>query len=225
MKPANYQFLNRDLSWLSFNHRVLLEATDKTVPLYSRISFLSIFSSNLDEFFRVRMPAIFAFTSIDAKKTTLREEYPKDLVQTVQATVLKQQEEFGRILGKSVIPALARLGFHFLYKEPISEQIAAFARHYFYTQIAGFLQPVYLNDKTSFFPENNQIYIVVVLELPGDKEKIALVNTPVPQLDRFVKIKQPDGEYIIFLEDLIRCNLPILFPDALDIKALFLSNT
>jgi polyphosphate kinase len=61
-------YLNRDLSWLSFNQRVLMEAADKTVPLYNRISFLSIFSSNLDEFFRVRMPSIFAFTSIDAKK-------------------------------------------------------------------------------------------------------------------------------------------------------------
>ena len=64
----NMFFLNRDLSWLSFNHRVLMEAADKTVPLYSRISFLSIFSSNLDEFFRVRMPSIFAFTSIESKK-------------------------------------------------------------------------------------------------------------------------------------------------------------
>lgn len=79
MEGKNYHFLNRDLSWLSFNHRVLLEAADESVPLYNRIGFLSIFSSNLDEFFRVRMPAIFAFTSIKGKKTNLREEYPKDL--------------------------------------------------------------------------------------------------------------------------------------------------
>ena len=80
MDESKLVFLNRDLSWLSFNKRVLMEAADQSVPLYSRISFLSIFSSNLDEFFRVRMPAIFAFTSIKAKKTALREEYPKDLV-------------------------------------------------------------------------------------------------------------------------------------------------
>src|SRR5258707_15771507 len=98
MDEKEYRFINRDLSWLSFNHRVLMEAADETVPLYSRISFLSIFSSNLDEFFRVRMPAIFAFTSIKGKKTTLREEYPKDLVEKVQATVHRQLEEFGHIL-------------------------------------------------------------------------------------------------------------------------------
>lgn len=205
-----FRYFNRDISWLSFNERVLMEAANESVPLMERIRFLSIYSSNLDEFYRVRMPYLQRNAMQDADNNAFLD---------AEATVNRQLDEFGRILGKSVIPALARLGFHFLYKEPISEQIAAFARHFFYTQIAGFLQPVYLNDKTSFFPENNQIYIVVVLELPGDKEKIALVNIPVPQLDRFVKIKQPDGEYIIFLEDLIRCNLSILFPDALDIKA------
>jgi polyphosphate kinase len=83
-----YTFINRDLSWLSFNHRVLLEAADESVPLYSRIHFLSIFSSNLDEFFRVRMPSIYAFSSINAKKTSLREEYPENLSQTVIDYVL-----------------------------------------------------------------------------------------------------------------------------------------
>ncbi len=205
-----FRYFNRDISWLSFNERVLMEAANESVPLMERIRFLSIYSSNLDEFYRVRMPYLQKNAMQDAASNAYLE---------AEATVNRQQEEFGRILSKSVIPALARQGFHFLYKESISEQIAAFARRYFYTHIAGFLQPVYLNDKTSFFPENNQIYIVVVLELPGDKEKIALVNIPVPQLDRFVKISQPDGEYIIFLEDLIRCNLGILFPDALDIKA------
>src|ERR1043165_9534442 len=100
MAGDNFVFLNRDLSWLSFNQRVLMEAADESVPLYSRISFLSIFSSNLDEFFRVRMPSIFAFTSIEAKKTTLREEYPKYLVQQVLAMVFQHQEEFGRILTR-----------------------------------------------------------------------------------------------------------------------------
>ena len=83
-----------------------MEAADTSVPLYNRISFLSIFSSNLDEFFRVRMPAIFAFTSIKAKKTSLRDEYPKDLVQQVQTTIQSHLEEFGRILTNQIIPEL-----------------------------------------------------------------------------------------------------------------------
>ncbi|MCF0070604.1 polyphosphate kinase 1 [Dyadobacter sp. CY261] len=206
----SFRYFNRDISWLTFNERVLMEAANEAVPLMERIRFLSIYSSNLDEFYRVRMPYLQKNAMQDAANNAFLE---------AEALVNRQLDEFGRILSKSIIPALSRLGFHFLYKEHISESIAAFAKHYFYTQIAGFLQPVYLNDKTSFFPENNQIYIVVVLELPNDREKIAIVNIPVPQLDRFVKIKQPDGEYIIFLEDLIRCNLGALFPDAIDIKA------
>src|SRR6186997_3070897 len=106
MADDKYIFLNRDLSWLSFNHRVLMEAGDPTVPLYSRLSFLSIFSSNLDEFFRIRMPSIFAFTSIPVKKIGLREDYPKDLVDTVKTLVNQQQEEFGRILTQQIIPEL-----------------------------------------------------------------------------------------------------------------------
>src|SRR5678815_1818263 len=101
---SEFKLFNRDLSWLYFNERVLREAKDISVPLYSRISFLSIFSSNLDEFFRVRMPAIFAFTSIKGKKTSLREDYPKDLVQQVQTTVQLQLEQFGRILSQQILP-------------------------------------------------------------------------------------------------------------------------
>src|SRR5258706_12417486 len=106
MDEKEYRFINRDLSWLSFNYRVLMEASDETIPLYSRISFLSIFSSNLDEFFRVRMPAIFAFTSIKGKKTNLRDEYPRDLALQVHTGVKQQLEEYGRILTQQILPAL-----------------------------------------------------------------------------------------------------------------------
>src|SRR5882672_8825441 len=106
MDTSNYTFLNRDLSWLSFNYRVLTEAADETVPVYNRISFLSIFSSNLDEFFRVRMPAIFAFTSIKGKKTNLRDEYPKDLADQVKEVLQQHLEHYGRILTQQILPAL-----------------------------------------------------------------------------------------------------------------------
>lgn len=205
-----FRYFNRDISWLTFNERVLMEAGNEAVPLMERIRFLSIYSSNLDEFYRVRMP----YLQKNAMKDSAESAYLE-----AEAIVNRQQEAFGQILGQSIIPALRRLGFHFCYKEGIPAQIGVFARRYFFTHIAGFLQPVYLNDKTSFFPENNQIYIVVVLQLPNDKEKVALVNIPTPYIDRFVKIAQPDGDYIVFLEDLIRHNLGNLFPDATSIGA------
>lgn len=205
-----YRYFNRDISWLTFNERVLMEAGNEAVPLMERIRFLSIYSSNLDEFYRVRMPYL--------QKNAMRDGAESAYLEA-EAIVNRQQEAFGQILGQSITPALRRLGFHFCYKEGIPAQIAVFARRYFFTHIAGFLQPVYLNDKTSFFPENNQIYIVVILQLPHDREKVALVNIPTPSIDRFVKTTQPDGDYIVFLEDLIRHNLANLFPDATSIAA------
>ena len=83
MDKREYSFLNRDLSWLSFNYRVLLEAADQTVPVYNRIFFAAVFSSNLDEFFRVRMPSIYAITRLKNTKKALRSEYPEDLLQQV----------------------------------------------------------------------------------------------------------------------------------------------
>ncbi len=217
MAARNYQYLNRDLSWLSFNHRVLLEATDKTVPLYSRIAFLSIFSSNLDEFFRVRMPAIFAFTSIDAKKTTLREEYPKDLVQQVQKNVWEQQEEFGLILKEQIIPELKENNIILHYGEPIRAEHDEFTREYFLTKVLSFLQPIILrkDNQSNVFLENNALYFIVDLEeieKPGTRS-YALLNIPSSNLPRFQVL--PDiakVHYLLFLDDVVRENLDEVFP-------------
>ena len=147
MADNKYIFLNRDLSWLSFNHRVLMEAADESVPLYSRISFLSIFSSNLDEFFRVRMPSIFAFSSIESKKISIEEEYPKDLVQQVQTTVHNQLEEFGRVLTQGILPSLKKEHICLYYGEPIHPEHEETIREYFLSKVLSFLQPVILRNE------------------------------------------------------------------------------
>lgn len=210
-------YLNRDLSWLSFNHRVLMEAADASVPLYSRISFLSIFSSNLDEFFRVRMPAVFAFTSIEAKKTSLRDEYPKDLVHQVQATVLSQQEEFGLIFSGQIIPELKRNNIYLYYGDPLREEHKESVREYFLSKILSFLQPIILqkDNQTKVFLENNALYFIVDLEQaeqPG-KHVYGLVNIPSSNLARFQELSALDGNnYIMFLDDALRENLREVFP-------------
>lgn len=147
MTDEKYCFLNRDLSWLSFNHRVLLEAADESVPLYNRISFLSIFSSNLDEFFRVRMPAIFTFSSLDAKKAW-REEYPEVLADLVKTTVQEQLEQFGQILTQQVIPGLKREHIHLYYGEPVLEQHKETIRDFFYQGSYPFCNQSYYERRT-----------------------------------------------------------------------------
>lgn len=217
MDDTKLVYLNRDLSWLSFNQRVLMEAADQSVPLYSRITFLSIFSSNLDEFFRVRMPAIFAFTSIKAKKTSLRDEYPKDLVQQVQDMVLQHQEEFGRILTRQIIPDLKLNHIHLYYGDEIREEHKETIRDYFLSKVLSFLQPVITtkDNQALVFLENNALYFMVDIESQekaGDHH-YALLNIPSSNLDRFLELPSiGEDHYIVFLDDVIRENLSEIFP-------------
>ncbi|HUR66436.1 MAG TPA: polyphosphate kinase 1 [Chitinophagaceae bacterium] len=217
MADDKYIFLNRDLSWLSFNHRVLMEAADKTVPLYSRISFLSIFSSNLDEFFRVRMPSIFAFTSIEAKKISLRDEYPKELVGQVQKMVFQHQEEFGDILRQQILPELKENNIYLYYGEGARSEHLDHIREYFLSRVLSFLQPIILQkeNQPNVFLENNALYFIVDLETPGQpgKRTYALLNIPSANLPRFYELPALDEDnYIVFLDDVIRENLREIFP-------------
>ncbi len=211
-----YSFLNRDLSWLSFNHRVLIEAADTKVPLYSRISFLSIFSSNLDEFFRVRMPSIFAFTSIAGKKISLIDEYPPGLVKDVQEMVNSYQEEFGRILTQQILPELKANNIQLYYNENIREEHDETVREYFLSKVLSFLQPIILQkeNQSNVFLENNALYFIVEVEPkeePG-KRLFALLNIPSSNLPRFLELpKIRDDNFIVFLDDVLRENLDEVF--------------
>jgi polyphosphate kinase len=217
MNEDEYIFINRDLSWLSFNHRVLMEAADETVPLYSRISFLSIFSSNLDEFFRVRMPAIFAFTSIKGKKTSLRDEYPRDLVQQVQTAIQHQLEEFGRILTLHILPQLKQNNICLYYAQPILPEHEGTIREYFLSKVLSFLQPVILRkeNQSGVFLGNNALYFIVEIG-PADQSaehSYAVLNIPSSNLPRFSELPSVgDDHYIVFLDDIIRENLRDAFP-------------
>ena len=216
MADDKFVYLNRDLSWLSFNHRVLLEAADDTVPLYSRISFLSIFSSNLDEFFRVRMPAIFAFSNMAFKKISIEEEYPKNLVQQVQSTVQKQLEQFGSILTQQIIPALKKEHIILYYGEAIHPEHEETIREYFLSKVLSFLQPIILRkeNQPDVFLENNALYFIVSMEAndqPG-KKVTAVLNIPSGNLPRFLELSVIDMDHhILFLDDVIRENLQEVF--------------
>jgi polyphosphate kinase len=217
MKDINYSFLNRDLSWLSFNHRVLLEAADESVPLYSRIQFLSIFSSNLDEFFRVRMPSVYAFTAIHAKKTSLRDEYPEDLVHVVKKTVQRQLEDFGKILAQQILPALKENNIHLYYGDEIRAEHKDTVLDYFLSRVLSFLQPVILKkeNRDNVFLENNYLYFIIDTSPAHDPaaRQYALLNIPSDQLPRFSELPKIDERhYLLFLDDVIRDNLYEVFP-------------
>src|ERR1700754_2637882 len=108
-------YYNRDLSWLGFNERVLQEAADPSVPLFERLKFLSIFSSNLDEFFRVRYPAVLALSSLKKKtQKQITSENPDELIEAIHQEITRQLLEFGGVLDVA-LPELKKNGIHLYY--------------------------------------------------------------------------------------------------------------
>ncbi len=210
-------FFNRDLSWIGFNYRVLLEAKDSSVPLYERLKFLAIFSSNLDEFFRVRYPAIIAFSKLDKKtirKESLMDE--KEVYEKIHDRIDKSLDEFGDILINDLIPALKENKIFFYYDEPINERHFAEMKEIFLSRVLSFMQVIFVDTNTSskFLPENNQIYLVVTLK-HTEKRRVShvILNIPSKKLKRFF-VLEPDNDkqYIVYIDDIIRQNLDIIFP-------------
>jgi polyphosphate kinase len=207
---------NRDLSWLGFNLRVLQEAADADVPLYERLKFLSIFSSNLDEFFRVRYPEIIAL-SILSKKT--RKEIPgsdKNIAEKVQDEINNQLDFFGSILHDQIIPLLQQNGIIFYYDTSIRKEHLPEIRELFLSNILSFIQPIYLDGQSekNFLPENNKLYFVITLQENNEGIlKQAIVNIPSEKTKRFFTLTPLNGfNYVIFLDDIVRKNLYYIFP-------------
>ena len=216
---------NRDLSWLGFNFRVLQEASDKAVELYERLKFIAIFSANLDEFFRVRYPAIIALSRLN-EKTRLRagKEITADIAGQIQNEVNRQLGQFGTILTEDIIPDLKKNGIYFYYNEPINAAHIKEIKEIFLTHILAFIQPIFLEGHSNhyFKPENNQLYLVVTLKGPQQGLlKQAIINIPSNKLKRFFVLAPiGDVEYIIFIDDIIRENLRFIFP-ALEIISVY----
>ncbi|WP_127131426.1 polyphosphate kinase 1 [Pseudoflavitalea rhizosphaerae] len=205
-------FFDRDLSWLSFNERVLQEAGNIRVPLLERIKFLSIYSSNSDEFYRVRMPALMALERIHQKSP--RKGLPAFThVQEANQRIHLQQQLFGNIL-RGIIPELKEtINCELVFNRPIPEVVQAAATDYFFTQVLAFLQPQYLSDRqSSLFPENNKIYLAAIGSSKSKSLELIIVNVPSDALPRFYTIRHEQTQYILFLEDIIRYNLQLVMP-------------
>ncbi|AYL95752.1 polyphosphate kinase 1 [Mucilaginibacter celer] len=204
-----YSFFDRDLSWLLFNERILMEAESEDLPVLERISFLAIFSSNLDEFYRVRMPVVMALHKLNLlNKTEQNDDVPDKARQLVE----QMQNRFGQVFTGRLIPLLKENNIHLLFHEPIPAAIADRVNDYFYSQVLAFLQPADLiGGKKQFFPENNKLYFLVNLGLKDGKERPVILNIPSNQLPRFFSVNEDGKQYIVFLDDIIRYNLDKIF--------------
>lgn len=210
---AENTFFDRDLSWLSFNGRVLNEASKADVPLLEKIKFLSIYSSNLDEFYRVRMPVLLALAKLSRKKKS-DVKIEEDLLDNANRIIHEQQSEYGRILAELIKPQLLENHINFVYGVSIPKSLEQETSSYFVNQVMAFLQPVNLTaSKSSFFPKNNELYFVVNLVKEGDLASVIL-NIPTNNLPRFYQLTQGDEKFVLILDDIIKNNLHLIFKNA-----------
>ncbi|MEO6719048.1 MAG: polyphosphate kinase 1 [Ferruginibacter sp.] len=204
----NVSFFDRDLSWLSFNERVLTEAGNSDVPLLERIKFLSIFSSNLDEFYRVRMPVMMAKNA-----GVVHEPAHQNVIAKAQDAVLRQQQHFGKLLTEEILPQLRNKNIHVVYNEALPDVAKPALEEYFFSTIAAFLQVTHLSENVQqFFSENNKLYQAVINVYADGSEQVSLVTVPSDQLPRFFSVTINEVQYIVFIDDIICEFLPALFP-------------
>ena len=205
----------RDISWLSFNARVLQEAADPTVPLRERIRFLGIFSNNLDEFFRVRVATLKRMIQFGNKANMHLENNPQQIIDEIQMTVLNQQGEFNRI-WEEVMKELHEQKIFLRTEKELNAEQQEFVRNYFEEEVSTDVIPLMIESIPEFPAlRDKSIYLGVVMwkKESALKRKYALIEVPSRTLGRFTILPSPtpDENHIILLEDIIRFNLPDIF--------------
>ncbi len=155
------KYIPREISWLSFNERVLQEAIDKTVPLIERIKFLGIFSSNLDEFFRVRVATLKRMSDFKKKAKLEIGENPNKLIKQIHKTVLKQQTRFDETY-KEIIKELASHKIFIVNEKQLDKEQAQFVKKYFYETVLPTLVPIMIDTAPKFpYLKDRAIYLAV----------------------------------------------------------------
>jgi polyphosphate kinase len=217
-----YRYFKRDISWLSFNYRVLLEADDDTLPVYERIRFLSVYSSNLEEFYEIRVAEHrgVIMKKKFAEETDLEAE---ETLAEITREVNRQQLEFYRIFADRILPELNRRNIY-LYQDSRPEPFhETFVRDFFNEEVFPFLSPVMLQtgDIRTFIRDRRLYLIVRMLKKGGPVSgaghtpayHYALMKIPFAKVPRFIELPRHEGVcYIMFVDDVIRANLSTIFP-------------
>lgn len=213
VKKGSSEFVNRELAWLSFNERVMQEAEDSTVPLIERMRFLGIFSSNLDEFFKVRVASLRRAISLKSRNIDPMDFDPKMTLDQIQEAVLKLQRRFEKTFLE-VKKLLVKEGVHFVNEDQLDTAQKLFVEDYFETHVRPHLVPLMLSHKAPFPQLNDsRIYLAIVL---GYKERpeanqFALIELP-EVLPRFVQLPGKTGRRcVMFLDDVIRYRIRRIF--------------
>ena len=212
MSSQANRYINREISWLEFNGRVLQEADDTNVPLIERVRFLGIFSNNLDEFYRVRYATVKRIAvSNDSGKTIYKDMTAKNLLKEISIKAIKLQEQSFKILNK-VITELEKEKIFFVNENTMMKYQKKFISSYFSDIISPSLGIIVL-DKIKKMPkfEDNLSFILVKMETKYDQSQHAILHFP-KNLKRFIQLpSKDDNDYVVMIDDIIRYYLKKIF--------------
>ncbi len=214
MSNQKIKGIQRDISWLSFNARVLQEAADPTVPLRERIRFLGIFSNNLDEFFRVRVATLKRMIQFGNKAKMHLETHPEQILEEIQMTVLNQQSEFNRI-WELILEEMREEKIFLVTEKDLNPEQQDFVTNYYDEEVSPNIIPLMIETIPELpYLRDKSIYLGVVMwrKESALKRMYSIIEVPTRVMSRFLLLPSPDGEqHIILLEDVIRFNLPETF--------------
>ncbi len=210
-------YIHRDISWLSFNYRVLQEAMDPAVPLLERLKFLAIYSSNLDEYFRIRVANIRNLKKVGKKTKAELDFVPRDLLKGVHLIVNQQQEEFSQIFENQIVPELRNHNIYILRRLDLNEEQKQFVESYFNNNLLPFVMPVLLvKQRIRPFLANAHLYLAIHMrqrKKPLANSEYALVKIPSDQLPRIIQLPEQNNRHnLMMLDDIVRHSASLLFP-------------
>lgn len=217
MATQKKHFINREISWLDFNHRVLQEAANPDVPLLERLRFLGIYSNNLDEFFRVRVANLQRIKNLKADIRLIYPDNPQEVLNKIVKIVKKQRRQFNQ-LYKVIMQELREHNIEIINEAQLSNEQSAFIMDLYDNQLVNSLSPIFVSQIKGFpeFKDSNP-YLIVRLSKEKAKE-YALIELPIDEYPRYIQLpSNSDTQYIIMLDDVVRLCLPSLFKN-LDFK-------
>ena len=212
-KGAPEAYIDRDLSWMYFNRRILQEATKPDIPLLERLSFLGIYSNNLDEFFRVRMATLSRIAEYEDKSVRKESEHAAQLIKRITKLNNRYAKEYEDAIHE-VTECLRRENIFLLKDNELEEDQQQFVRQFFRQKLSGFVNPVWLSAvKELTEAADDNIYLAVKMQAEGKKTgEYALIEMPVAVCGRFIHLPdKEDKSYLMYLDDVIRFCLPMIF--------------
>ncbi|MCD8183723.1 MAG: RNA degradosome polyphosphate kinase [Bacteroides sp.] len=212
-KTLSEAYVDRDLSWMYFNRRILLEAAKPQVPLLERLSFLGIYSNNLDEFFRVRMATLNRIAECDDKSLHSEREHALHLIKQINKLNNRYAKEYEHAIHE-VTRQLREENIFLLKEDDLDDDQQQFVRRFYRQKLSGFISPIWFTAvKQLTYETDENIYLGVKMQAEGRKVfGYALIALPVMECGRFVRLPDKEGKsYLMYLDDVIRYCLPMIF--------------